>query len=46
VIIPIRQQFDLPVKFIGLGEKHTDLAPFDAQQFVNALFEGFENAAN
>lgn len=45
VIIPIRQQFDLPVKFIGLGEQHTDIAPFDAQQFVDALFEGFERAA-
>ncbi|MCA9186789.1 MAG: signal recognition particle-docking protein FtsY [Pirellulaceae bacterium] len=38
VIIPIRQQFDLPVKFIGVGEKVTDLAPFDSQQFVQALF--------
>ena len=40
VIIPIRQQFDLPVKFIGTGEQHTDLAPFDAEQFVEVLFEG------
>ncbi len=42
VIIPIRQQFDLPVKFIGLGEQATDLAAFDSLQFVDALFEGFE----
>ena len=41
VIIPIRQQFDLPVKFIGLGEQPADFAAFDSQQFVEALFEGF-----
>jgi fused signal recognition particle receptor len=46
VIIPIRQQFDLPVKFIGLGETPADLAPFDSEQFVAALFEGFEGAAS
>lgn len=44
VIIPIRQQFDLPVKFVGLGEQPEDLAPFDSQQFVQALFEGLEPA--
>ncbi len=46
VIIPIRQQFNLPVKFIGLGEKETDLAQFDAEQFVGTLFEGFEQTVN
>ena len=38
VVIPIRQQFQLPVKFIGTGEQPTDLAPFDSAQFVDALF--------
>jgi len=38
VVIPIRQQFQLPVKFIGTGEQPTDLAPFDSEQFVEALF--------
>ncbi len=38
VIIPIRQQFNLPVKFIGVGEKDTDLAVFDAEKFVDAMF--------
>ncbi len=42
VVIPIRQQFDLPVKFIGLGEQPADLAPFDADQFVGALFADAE----
>ena len=38
VVIPIRQQFDLPVKFIGEGEKEADLSAFDASSFVDALF--------
>ncbi len=38
VVIPIRQQFQLPVKYIGLGEKPEDLALFDVERFVRALF--------
>ena len=38
VVIPIRQQFQLPVKYIGLGEKADDLALFDVDRFVEALF--------
>jgi len=39
VVIPIRQEFKLPVKFIGVGEKPEDLALFDPAAFVDALFE-------
>jgi fused signal recognition particle receptor len=39
VVIPIRQEFKLPVKFIGLGEKPEDLAVFDPAAFVDALFD-------
>lgn len=39
VILPIREQFELPVKFVGLGERIEDLAPFDAATFARALFE-------
>ena len=39
VIVPIRQQFDLPVKFVGVGEQMEDLQVFDPQQFAKALFE-------
>ena len=42
VIIPIRQKFDLPVKFIGVGEKETDLAVFESSQFVDALFSDLD----
>lgn len=38
VVVAIRQQLNLPVKFIGVGEQHEDLAAFDAEQFVDALF--------
>jgi fused signal recognition particle receptor len=39
VVIPIRQQFNLPVKYVGLGEKPEDLALFEGGRFVDALFE-------
>ena len=39
VAIPIRQEFGLPVKFVGLGETHDALAAFDVPQYVNALFD-------
>lgn len=38
VVIPIRQKFNLPVKFIGIGERPQDVAVFDADRFVDALF--------
>lgn len=39
VVIPIRQQFKLPVKYIGIGEKPSDIAVFNVDQFVKALFD-------
>ncbi len=38
VILPIREQFQLPVKFVGLGEGIDDIAEFDAGAFAKALF--------
>lgn len=38
VVIPIRQQFEIPVRYIGLGEQPEDFALFNPQEFVNALF--------
>ncbi|MDZ4818205.1 MAG: signal recognition particle-docking protein FtsY [Planctomycetota bacterium] len=40
VVIPIRQQFKLPVKYVGVGEQAEDLALFQPQAFVEALFDG------
>ncbi|MDD7251049.1 MAG: signal recognition particle-docking protein FtsY [Prevotellaceae bacterium] len=39
VVIGISHQFKIPVRFIGLGEKVTDLQPFNKREFVNALFD-------
>ncbi|WP_018132881.1 signal recognition particle-docking protein FtsY [Effusibacillus pohliae] len=38
IVIAIRDQLEIPVKFVGLGEKIDDLQAFDPQQFVTALF--------
>ena len=38
VVIPIRQQFDIPVKYVGVGEQPQDLALFSPATFVDALF--------
>jgi fused signal recognition particle receptor len=40
VIVPVTEQFGLPVKFVGLGEAADDLEPFDPERFVAALLEG------
>ncbi len=39
VVLAIADQFNIPVKFIGVGEKATDLLVFDKQQFVDGLFQ-------
>ena len=38
VVIGIVNEFDLPVRYIGLGEQINDLRPFDAQQFTKSIF--------
>jgi fused signal recognition particle receptor len=38
IVLAIKNELDLPVKFVGLGEKIDDLQPFDAEQFVYGLF--------
>jgi fused signal recognition particle receptor len=39
VILSIMRQFDIPVKFIGVGEGADDLIPFDPAAYVDTLFE-------
>ena len=39
VILSIMRQFDIPVKFVGVGEAADDLIPFDPQAYVDTLFE-------
>ncbi len=38
IVIAIKDQLDIPVKFVGLGEKPEDIAEFDPGTFVEALF--------
>ena len=38
IVIAICQAFDIPLRFIGVGESIEDLQDFDPQQFVDALF--------
>lgn len=45
VIVPIRQQFALPVKFIGTGEKPDDFAPFQPDTFVDAMLADWDDSA-
>lgn len=40
VVLAIRNEMDLPVKLVGLGEKVDDLADFDAEKFAIGLFQG------
>jgi fused signal recognition particle receptor len=39
IVISIKQELNIPVKFIGVGEKIDDMERFDADEFVKALFE-------
>ncbi|MBO4818935.1 MAG: signal recognition particle-docking protein FtsY [Firmicutes bacterium] len=38
IVITLADDFDLPVKFIGLGEKEADLAVFDPKEFSDSIF--------
>jgi fused signal recognition particle receptor len=38
IVVAIRQELNIPVKYVGLGEKMDDLQQFDSEQFVHALF--------
>ncbi len=40
IILSIRQELGMPVKFIGVGEKIDDMKPFSPDEFAKALFEG------
>jgi fused signal recognition particle receptor len=40
IVIAIKDKLDIPVKFVGLGEQPADIAEFDPDTFVDALFSG------
>ncbi len=39
VVVPIARDLNLPIRYIGVGEKIDDLLPFEAEKFVASLFE-------
>ena len=39
IIIPIKNELNIPVKFIGVGEGIDDLQPFNAHEFADGIFE-------
>ena len=39
IVISIKKELDIPVKFVGVGEKIDDMQEFDSAEFVSALFE-------
>ncbi len=46
VVVAIRQQVGLPVKYVGVGEQADDLALFEPEPFVDALFEDIGSVAS
>lgn len=42
VVIGIKEELNIPIKYIGIGEQIDDLKPFHSEEFVDALFEGME----
>lgn len=46
IVVAVAMRFDIPVTYVGLGEKMEDLRPFDGEQFARALVgKGPENGA-
>ena len=43
VVIAIKEELGVPIKYIGVGEGIDDLQPFNAKEFVDALFDKSQN---
>lgn len=41
IVLAIKENTNIPVKFVGLGEKETDLIPFDIEKYIYGLFKEF-----
>src|ERR1700722_4888563 len=39
IVVAIARELNLPIRFVGTGEQLDDLVPFDAQTYVNSLFD-------
>ena len=38
IVVAIREELDVPVKLVGVGERPEDVQPFDPDAFVEAMF--------
>jgi len=38
-VIAIARELNLPIRYVGIGEKVDDLLPFDPEKFIQSLFE-------
>ena len=39
IVVAIARELNLPIRYIGVGEKAEDLLPFDSEKFIESLFE-------
>jgi fused signal recognition particle receptor len=39
IVVAIARELNLPIRYVGVGEKVEDLLPFDAEKFIQSLFE-------
>ena len=39
IVVAVREALDLPVRYVGIGEKMEDLEPFQPEEFTRALLE-------
>jgi fused signal recognition particle receptor len=38
-VVAITRELNLPIRYVGVGEKADDLLPFDPEQFIASIFE-------
>jgi len=39
IVVAIARELNIPIRYVGIGEKADDLLPFDAEKFIASLFE-------
>ena len=39
IVVAIARELNIPIRYVGIGEKVDDLLPFDAEKFIASLFE-------
>ena len=39
IVVAIARELNLPIRYVGVGEKVEDLLPFDSEKFIESLFE-------